>query len=418
MILNFKSISEPGLPGKKWKNIFDTNWPAYKPWLNSKEKTDAPDLRTSQAALKKYMPEMWPTYKRLCKLVSADETAARFLTGFQPPAYISGCSQAVTPGKDIQLVRNYDYHPNLSEGIQLFTAWNEKKVIATSDCLIGAIDGMNEDGLAISLTFGGRRAVGKGFGIPFILRYVLEFCSNVQEAVEILQRVPSHMSYNVTVLDKSGSFKTVRLAPDRKPIVTDKAYTTNHQGQVDWPENAAFNKTVERADFLEKLLSRKDIDASILANSFLEPPLHNTRFKEGFGTLFTAVYRPKEGVVQLRWPQDYILQSFEDFQEESRIINFEQPTAPNRTTADLKRNTMKSVKISNREYNKERTEKDWQEMLTEVLVEALAKADPSADKEKIEAFREKFNKGGEVSWEVLSDYWSNSAKKYTDFWKS
>lgn len=418
MILNFKSISEPGLPGKKWKNIFDTNWPAYKVWLDSKGKTDVPDLRTSQAALRKYMPEMWPIYQRLCKLVNADEVAACFLTGFQPPAYISGCSQAVITGKDIQLVRNYDYHPDLSEGIQLFTAWNRKKVIATSDCLIGVLDGMNEDGLAISLTFGGRKVVGEGFGIPFILRYVLEFCSNVEEAVEVLLRVPSHMSYNVTVVDKSGSLRTLRLAPDRKPVVTDQAFTTNHQGQVDWPENAAFNKTVERADCLKKLLSNKKLDATTLANSFLEPPLYNTRFKEGFGTLFTAVYRPQEGVVQLRWPQDYILQSFEDFQEESRVINFEQPMVPVRTTADLKKDTVKSVEMSNREYTEERAERDWQETLTEVLVEALAKADPSADKEKLDAFRKKFNKGGEVSWEVLSNYWSDSARKYTQFWKS
>ena len=175
MQLHFNAISEPGKPGSKWQKLYNTHWSAYKSWLKSKGTTNYPDLKTSQEALKKYMPEMWPTYQRLCKLAKGDKVAARFLTGFQPPAYISGCSQAVTTGKDIQLVRNYDFHPDLMEGTQLLTSWNGKKVIATSDCLIGVVDGMNEDGLAISLTFGGRKEVGVGFGIPFILRYVLEF---------------------------------------------------------------------------------------------------------------------------------------------------------------------------------------------------------------------------------------------------
>ena len=255
MQLHFNTISEPGKPGKKWQKLFNTYWPAYQAWYNSKGASYTPDLETSQAALKKFMPKMWPTYQQLCKLAKADDVAARFLTGFQPPAYISGCSQAVLTGKEIQLVRNYDYHPDLMEGTQLLSAWNGKKIIATSDCLIGVVDGMNDDGLAISLTFGGRKEVGVGFGIPFILRYVLEFCSNVEEAVDTLVKIPSHMSYNVTVVDKTGTYKTVQLSPDNEPVITDAAFTTNHQGTVDWPENAAFNKTLERSAFLEKMLS-------------------------------------------------------------------------------------------------------------------------------------------------------------------
>lgn len=91
--------------------------------------------------------------------MDADPVAAKFLTGFQPPAYISACSQAVLVDKEIQLVRNYDYHPELMEGTILLSAWNGKKVMATVDCLVGVVDGINEDGLAISLTFGGRKEV-------------------------------------------------------------------------------------------------------------------------------------------------------------------------------------------------------------------------------------------------------------------
>ena len=90
-----------------------------------------------------------------------------------------------------------------------------------SDCLIGLLDGINESGLAVSLAFGGNRTVGDGFGVPIILRYVLQTCRTAEQAARVLARVPTHMAYNVTVLDRSQIRFTVRLAPDRKSAITD-----------------------------------------------------------------------------------------------------------------------------------------------------------------------------------------------------
>ena len=59
-----------------------------------------------------------------------------------------------------------------------------------SDCLWGLLDGMNDAGLAVSLTFGGRRVLGDGFGIPIVVRYLLETCDDVAEAREALARLP------------------------------------------------------------------------------------------------------------------------------------------------------------------------------------------------------------------------------------
>ncbi|PSR08647.1 MAG: acyl-CoA--6-aminopenicillanic acid acyltransferase [Bacteroidetes bacterium] len=408
MQLHFNAISEAGLPGPKWKKIFDLYWPAYQAWLTSKGTAYVPDLQTSQAALKKYMPKMWPTYKRLCKLTNADPVAARFLTGFQPPAYISACSQAVTVAKTVQLVRNYDYHPDLMEGTLLLSAWNGKKVIATSDCLIGAIDGMNEDGLAISLTFGGRKAVGEGFGIPFILRYVLEFCSNVEEAVATLSAIPSHISYNVTVVDPSGAFKTVRLSPDRAPVITDAAFATNHQGTVDWPENALFNKTVERADFLEDLLIAKQVDAQQVAAAFLRPPLYNTLFTQGFGTLYTAVYNPLARTVQVRWPQTDILVSFDHFTETYKLITYDQPALLPQTDAVAPVLTEAQAPTS--------SPADWQEVVADVLVDTTVVSVPPEHKTKLKTLRKNIIRRGEISWEILVDYWAKAGEAYWKKW--
>ncbi len=417
MNLHFNTIAEAGKPGPKWQKLFKTHWSAYRTWFESKGAAHTPDLKTSQEALKKYMPEMWPTYEKLCKLANADDVAARFLTGFQPPAYISGCSQAVLPGDKIKLVRNYDYHPDLTEGTQLLTAWNGKKVIATSDCLIGAVDGMNEDGLAVSLTFGGRKVVGEGFGIPFILRYVLEFSSNVEEAVGALTRIPSHMSYNVTVIDKSGAHKTVQLAPDKAPLVTDATFATNHQGTIDWPENAAFNKTVERYAFIKNMLSEGTLTSNEMADAFLKAPLYNTLFKEGFGTLYTVVYSPKEGTVQMRWPNEDILQNINDFKEEYRLIEFEQPSL--NPVLEIQQTYTQTTNNVNQTYqDQQTTQPDWQDTVTDTLVKAMAHANPSADKKELETLRKNLIGRGQVSWEVLADFWSKMGTGYSNFWKN
>lgn len=414
MKLHFTAVSEPGLPAEKWQKLYNTHWPAYQAWLNSKSTPNGPDLRTSQAALKKYMPEMWPTYERLCRLANADDVAARFLTGFQPPAYISACSNAVISGDEIQLVRNYDYHPDLIEGTQLMSAWNGKKVIATSDCLIGAVDGMNEDGLAISLTFGGRKTVGEGFGIPFILRYVLEFCSNVDEAVAALVRIPSHMSYNVTVVDKSGEFKTVRMAPDKKPVVTDAAFTTNHQESIDWPENAAFNKTIERSAFLENLLNKKGMDAQTVSDAFLQKPLYNTLFKEGFGTLFTAVYKPAKGIVEMRWPDVSIRQNFDGFKEQYKLISYGQPAMAPAIDVEMEKEASRGQAVQDRST----VGMEWQETLSETLVSTMSYSNPSATAEELDELRERIITRGEISWEILADFWSKLGAGYnSSLWK-
>ena len=221
------------------------------------------------------------------------------------------------------LVRNYDLDPGLSEATVLCSAWTGRRVIATTEAIAGAADGVNAAGLAVSLTFGGRKAVGQGFGIPLIMRYVLEVCDTTEQAVAVLRRVPSHMSYNVTVVDRAGKFATVFLAPDRPVEVTRRRYTTNHQRRVDWPEQARFSRTVERADHLKGLLAEKGLTAAGLTRAFLEAPLFSRNYAAGFGTVYTAAYRPGDASLTLHWPgmTPWKL-SCADFAEGSRTVSY------------------------------------------------------------------------------------------------
>ena len=162
------------------------------------------------------MPELVPTWERLVDLTGPDETAARMLTLWDPPRFLPGCSQAVLDSPPA-LVRNYDYSPDLFERVVYSSSFTGRRVIGMGDCLWGLLDGMNEDGLVASLAFGGRRGSASGFGIPLVVRYVLEVADSVSSAVAALERVPVSMTYNITLVDARGDAATafVSLAAHR-----------------------------------------------------------------------------------------------------------------------------------------------------------------------------------------------------------
>jgi predicted choloylglycine hydrolase len=57
--------------------------------------------------------------------------------------------------------------------------------------------------LVARLTFGGREIQDRGFSIIPMLRFVLETCQRIDEAIKALSRIPIAVSQNVTLLDRS-----------------------------------------------------------------------------------------------------------------------------------------------------------------------------------------------------------------------
>jgi predicted choloylglycine hydrolase len=214
------------------------------------------------------------------------------------------------------LVRNYDYAPSRMEGVIWSTRLTERRVIGMSDCLWGLLDGMNDAGLAVSLTFGGRRVLGDGFGIPIIVRYLLETCDDVASARESLARLPYALAHNLTVIDRAGEVLTAYLSPDREPVFRIVPAATNHQGSVEWPEQARATRTIERERCILDLLGRSETTAASFEDAFLRSPLFSTANDSGFGTLYTAAYRPAEGRVDFRWPSFTWRQAFDKFDED------------------------------------------------------------------------------------------------------
>ncbi|MDN5766851.1 MAG: C45 family autoproteolytic acyltransferase/hydrolase [Humibacillus sp.] len=310
--LRFTAYQED-TPGRRWKALYDATWAAYSSWYASEGLSHRPSLAECRQQLVKHMPELVPVWERLVKLSGNDTVAARLLSMWRMPSFACGCSQAVIAGSDPLLVRNYDYDLNLFEGVIASTNWSgHRKVIGTSDLLWGLLDGMNEDGLVASLTFGGRSDVGDGFGIPLVIRYLLETCADVDAAIAALRRLPVSQSYNVTLADTSGAHATVFVTPGDPIAVSDLTVATNHRlDVVERPEHAARLGSLPRQQHLNQLLD-EDTPRHLLVDAFLEQPLRADQYTAGFGTLYTAAYRPAAGSVTYRWPGETWVRTFDD----------------------------------------------------------------------------------------------------------
>lgn len=322
MTLTFDAVAEP-TPGLKWQARWQRSWPAYEAWFIGRGGDHGPSASQCRAAMHRYMPELVPVYEKLTTLAGGSDRAARFLSTWCPPTYLGGCSlAAIADETDVRLVRNYDLSPDLNEGLLLRSEWTGRAVMGMVEFLWGLSDGINDAGLSVALAYGGRSETARGFGITTILRYVLETCDTVDDALHVLRRVPSHMAYNVVLADAAGNTASVELAPGGGMRVMPRAIATNHQSAPTKADRPAFTRSHERLDYLAQLSTEpRDLNAQ-----FLKSPLLQDRYAEGFGTLFTAEYDPIARTIGLTMNTLGMVQSLADFAETQRVIDY--ATAP------------------------------------------------------------------------------------------
>jgi predicted choloylglycine hydrolase len=326
--LQFDAVSE-AKPGPAWQARWQRSWPAYEAWWTARQGDAGPSRAACEAALAQHMPELAPVHAHLTALAGGGDRAARFLTTWCPPAYLSGCSLAArAEAGEIRLLRNYDLSPELNEGLLLRTEWTGMPVMGMVEFLWGLSDGINGAGLSVALAYGGSGAVGEGFGITTIVRYVLETCSDLDAALAVLARVPSHMAYNLILADRHGHTAAVEIHPGGGLHRRAHPVATNHQQSGPAPERPAFTRTRARQEHLETLLASQ-VAPHALAEAFLAEPLFQRDYAQGFGTLFTAEYDPAAGAMTLIWPDDRWRQTLDDFKLGQRFFLYTgQPTEP------------------------------------------------------------------------------------------
>lgn len=240
--------------------------------------------------------------------------APQILSQFRPPPLLHGCTQAVWLGADgPALVRNYDYPLDVVSDHFESTRWFGREVISKGQRPWGGcLDGMNADGLVASVTFGGSPAQGLGFSIILIVRYILETCSQVSEAVAALCRIPVALSQNVIVLDKAGDYATVFLGPERAPFVSRTPVCANHQDSTvpgDLSRNVASSMARQQAALVA--LAGSGATLAKLTEAFLVAPIYSRDAPSP--TVYSAVYRPAALTVDYLWPGHVMSQRIGSF---------------------------------------------------------------------------------------------------------
>ncbi len=320
MEMTFTSIKE-NQPGLKWKTQWNRAWPIYRHWF-TRPRSNAPPRSDCESAMTRYMPELAVPFRRLLALTGGADLEACFLSHWCPPQYLSGCSIAAAARTDqVRLVRNYDLAPHLNEGLLFRSAWGGVPVMGMVEFLWGLSDGINNYGLSAALAFGGRNDTAPGFGITLILRYVLETCRNVEEAIDVLNRVPSHMAYNIALADRFGHTASVELRPGGGLLRVWPSIATNHQHGPEPASRHRFTETYSRRAHLQNIIADAQAPRD-LARHFLQSPLYQSDYKNGFGTLFTAEYDPLRTVLTLHWPSDRWVNSLDIFTERQIVVPF------------------------------------------------------------------------------------------------
>lgn len=106
------------------------------------------------------------------------------------------------------------------------------------------------------------------------------------------------MTYSITLLDRLGDWATVFVSPDRPTEVVHKRAVTNFQHTVEWQQHAKATHAIERLDTLQQKLDYASNSQEAM-QVMLCKPLYQEAWLRGYGTLYSAVYRPFSNSVEL-----------------------------------------------------------------------------------------------------------------------
>lgn len=303
----FRAIEVGDGDDGRWAAYARGLWPRMQGLLTEEGQTPEGADRV-RALFRAHLPELVPVLDRL--VGQLDRPAAEaFLTHAALRPFSPGCTQI---GRSGTLLRNYDLRPDQCEGT-IASSCFLRPVIGMQDMLWGLLDGMNDAGLAVSLTWGGRSAYGRGVSILIIVRYLLETCDTVDQAVDRLQSLPVAVPQNLTLVDRTTAV-TVFVGPDISPTAAPDACAANHQHLPVTDEQERATRTQERL----RAIRAAGVDEAAM----LRPPLYRSVDEQGVRTLYTARYQPVEGQVTYFWPGESWPQSFGDFTPGPRTVTW------------------------------------------------------------------------------------------------
>ncbi|WP_407270938.1 C45 family autoproteolytic acyltransferase/hydolase [Radiobacillus sp. PE A8.2] len=252
------------------------------------------DEKAAKQAITAFVPEIWEELLGMQDALKWPmNRVLKEFGGYRLDYVRSWCS--IVTGKDY-FIRNYDYHPKTYEGrYVLFQPTDRGYAIAgPSQRITGRSDGINEKGLVLGYNFMHRKKPGDGFICGMIGRMVLETCSNVSEAVDLLREIPHRHSFSYIVYDKSGETFVVEATP-RGVEVRQSTMCTNHFEMMKHENRNYLLDSQRRLDVIrdQQPFIEQAEEAFRLFNDS-DKGIFSKEYKNWAGTIHTAAYFPKQ----------------------------------------------------------------------------------------------------------------------------
>ncbi|MBD3350506.1 MAG: linear amide C-N hydrolase, partial [Candidatus Lokiarchaeota archaeon] len=242
--------------------------------------------KTSGKLLKKYFPEASMEIKGITDTIQFDHdlfTAWMMCMGCcldlnnEDSVEVRGCTafSFIHDGK-VFYGRNNDLPPFLQDVSKsvYYEPLNKNRFILNTSSFINGEEGINEHGLVAAMTYvlPKLNEIRPGINSVFLVRYILENCTNVDEGIECLKNLPIASSCNILLSDKSSKMVIAECNPlkinlrdpeknekDEDFVVTVNHFTSKKMWKHDASnQNLYFSK--ERYQVSSNNLRSKDYD--------------------------------------------------------------------------------------------------------------------------------------------------------------
>jgi len=186
--------------------------------------------------------------------------------------------------------------------------WKKNIIVDKSEFALIVEDGWNDKGLYIGLNGAPGKTVLNGMNLPHLVQLVTETCENVNQAIALLEKVPTTNSHIFTLTDKAGNMVVAERSLEKGVFVRQEKQfiiTTNHfnhpsliQENIQIFNQTPFHSTFVRYHYLDLILSEvwKDINLEKIISILTKPPtLQNWRGEDDTVTLWTLALELKSG---------------------------------------------------------------------------------------------------------------------------
>ncbi len=292
-------------------------------------------------------------------------TADEIKTPVEQLAYLSAsylrggnCCHFILPGRIMQnqqdiLARSYEFSESMDDmNISRISSPGVYTHMGSAMMWHGRYDGINEKGLAVTMSAGGLPVsslegllppIQDGFQFWTLIRAVLETCQTVQQGIDLIKDVPLCGNPILMLLDAAGdqarvevlgnqiAVKSIRAEDEEFPLAA-----TNHFQDLSAPKVPVFKQSHTRLKTIEDFQNSKNKftlqDVQTFLDMLYPQGVSCNYYQEFFGTLRSMIFNPKEKSLQVRFGTPGLnewktLSLLDDFQESFFPVNLKDEIA-------------------------------------------------------------------------------------------